>query len=102
MLRRALKYNQINLDDYLIIDIRDLEDYQKGHITHAIWVRDITRIGYIAKEHPDKKILLYCYHGNTARIYTETLLLDGFKNIFFLKENIEEFEQLQIPMETSK
>ena len=99
MLGHALKYKNIKLDDYIIIDIRDLEDYKMEHIINAIWVRDIQRIGYIAKEHPDKKILLYCYHGNTARIYTETLLCEGIKNVFFLKENIEEFQELQIPMQ---
>ena len=101
MLGRGLKFQDIHskMKDYLIIDIRHLEDFQQSHIQDAICVRDIKRIGYIAKEHSDKKILLYCYHGNTARIYTETLLYDGIKNVYFLKENIEEFDSLGIPME---
>lgn len=99
MKNHALKFNDIQLKDYLIIDIREKIDFDTFHIQDAIHIQDITRISYIAKENQDKKILLYCYHGNTARYYTQHLINAGFTNIYFLKENYEEFETLGIPLE---
>ncbi|MCE3037163.1 rhodanese-like domain-containing protein [Helicobacter anatolicus] len=102
MQERALKYHAINLKDYLLIDIREKEDYLNFHIQNATWVQDITKITELCQNNPDKKILLYCYHGNTARFYTEHLIQAGYKNIYYLKENYEEFEELKIPLEYSK
>lgn len=102
MRNHGLKYGQINLKDYILIDIREEEDYKNFHITDAIHLQDIAKIGHIAKENPDKKILLYCYHGNTANSYTQELVRWGFENIYFLQENYEEFESLGIPLSFQK
>ncbi|RDU73258.1 rhodanese-like domain-containing protein [Helicobacter anseris] len=94
----ALKFKQINLKDYIVIDIREKEDYKKFHIQNAIHLQDIRKIIALAEEKTNKNILLYCYHGNTASMYVHHLLNLGVENVYFLKENYEEFEEMGIPL----
>lgn len=94
----ALKFKQTNLKDYILIDIREKEDYEKFHIQDAIHLQDTRKIIDLAKERLNENILLYCYHGNTASMYVHRLLNLGIKNVYFLKENYEEFEKIGIPL----
>lgn len=96
----ARKFKDITLEDFLLIDIRDTEDFQAAHIPQAIHERDLTHIAQLASQKPERNILLYCYHGNTAARYTAALLEIGLRNIYFLQENIEEFSALGIPLES--
>lgn len=56
-------------EDYYLLSVRSAEDYAKGHIKGAINVpfNKDTLKGVIAKGVPkDKKVVVYCYTGQTA------------------------------------
>lgn len=87
-----------NPKDYLIIDIRQNEDFVIGHIDGALNLHNINSIASIAKNNADKKILLYCYSGHTASIYGSELVLRGIDNIYYLDESILKFEHYSIEL----
>lgn len=66
--------------DYLIIDVRKSEDYNKGHIKGAInifWL-DILKEENIKKLPIDKQIIVYCYVGHTSSQIMTLLKLLGY------------------------
>ncbi|PAF41219.1 rhodanese-like domain-containing protein [Helicobacter sp. 11S03491-1] len=84
--------------DYLIIDIRHPYDFAEAHIVGALNLTDLRSIATIAKNNADKKILLHCYSGHTASVYGSELVLAGLENIYYLDENIADFEDHGIRM----
>lgn len=55
-------------DDYFLIDIRNAEDYQKGHLEGAINIpyQNIAELENLKKIPTDKKVVLIGYNGNDA------------------------------------
>lgn len=72
----------------LIIDIRDISDFNSGHIKNAIHM-DTKKLYYYFNEkwHPYKydKIVLVCYSGQSAAFDAAVLQLLGFDNVCSLK-----------------
>lgn len=67
-------------DDYYILSIRSADDYAAGHIPTA------QRIGYglgmqeeLVQLPADKKIIVYCYSGQTSSQTTATLRMLGYE-----------------------
>ncbi|PAF49944.1 hypothetical protein BKH41_01185 [Helicobacter sp. 12S02232-10] len=89
-------------EDYLIIDIRHPYDHAQAHIKGTLNVVDLDKIAKIAQENEDKKILLHCYSGHTASVYGSELVLAGLENIYYLDENILDFESFGIKMVNEK
>ena len=69
--------------DYIILDVRTPQEYNMGHIPHAILIPNET----IGKEQipalPDKDqlILVYCRSGNRSKQASEKLVALGYTNI---------------------
>ena len=78
------------ISDFLIIDIRGEGYYLLDHIKSAINIESTKRISYIAKEHSDKKILLYCHHGISAKSVSEELEKMGFDNVYYVDSSFSE------------
>ncbi len=91
-LDHAITLDSFNPSDYCIIDIRDHHSYQEGHLKGAIHLDDLQAIKDFALQRPDQKVLLQCWHGNTAGRYASLLHGMGLENIYFLKANIEDFK----------
>ncbi|PAF48362.1 hypothetical protein BKH46_00115 [Helicobacter sp. 12S02634-8] len=91
----------LDMRDYLIIDIRHPYDHAQGHINGALNIVELGKIAKIAQENPDKKILLHCYSGHTASVYGSELTLAGLENIYYLDENILDFEHYGIVLQKS-
>lgn len=66
---------------YFLIDLRQMEDYKKGHIQGAInifWL-DILKKENLEKLPVNKEILIYCYVGHTSSQVVVLLNLLGYK-----------------------
>lgn len=83
-------------EDYIVVDIRHPYDFKEGHIQGAINIVDLEAIANLAKKNPDKKFLLQCYSGHTASVYGSELVIAGLDNIYYLDENIVDFEEYGI------
>ena len=62
-------------NDPLIISVRAKEDYEKGHIPGAVWVKpgDLFTPETLSKIDPDREIVVVCYTGQAASHVTEGL-----------------------------
>ncbi|WP_104695900.1 rhodanese-like domain-containing protein [Helicobacter salomonis] len=87
-----------NPRDYHIIDIRDAKSYREAHLKEACHMDDLNAIRDFALAHSEKKILLQCWHGNTASHYASALHSAGVNNVYFLKGNFEEFKDLGLEL----
>ena len=69
--------------DYIILDVRTIEEYKEGHIPNAICIPNETIGEGIIKELPDKEqlILIYCRSGNRSKQAAEKLKKLGYTNL---------------------
>ena len=70
-------------EGYIILDVREQDEYDVGHIPEAILI-PYTQIGEKANEMlPDKDqlILVYCRSGRRSKIAAEALVELGYTNI---------------------
>ena len=69
--------------DYIILDVRTIEEYKEGHIPNAICIPNETIGEGIIKELPDKEqlILIYCRSGNRSKQAANKLQELGYTNL---------------------
>ena len=68
---------------YIIIDVREQDEYDEGHIPGAILIPYGEIADRAEKELPDKDqlILVYCRSGRRSKIAAEDLVKLGYTNI---------------------
>ena len=82
-----------NNDSALIVDLRDSDTFNSGHITSSISVpaKDISRrSNELVKT--DKSIVLVCETGGASTNAGETLKKEGLEKILILKGGINEWK----------
>lgn len=69
--------------DYIILDVRTPEEYEEGHIPHAINIPNETISTKEISELPNKEqlILVYCRSGNRSKQAAGKLSKLGYSNI---------------------
>ena len=70
-------------DDFIILDVREQDEFNEGHIPDAILL-PYTEIENKAEEmlpDKDKQILVYCRSGRRSKIAAESLAKLGYTNI---------------------
>lgn len=80
-------------DQVLIIDVRSEEEYNAGHIPHAIniFIDEMEGRFDEIEDYKDKPIILYCNTGNRSRKAAEILASNGFKDVTNA-QGVKEFE----------
>ena len=70
--------------NYLIVDVRTLEEYEKKHIPNAILVPiDQLRAGkFDALPDKNQPLLVYCWTGRRAEDAAKILVDNGYKNVY--------------------
>ena len=88
-----------NNDSALIVDLRDSDTFNSGHITSSINVpaKDISRrSNELVKT--DKSIVLVCETGGASTNAGETLKKEGLEKILILKGGINEWKMSNLPL----
>ena len=70
-------------EEHIILDVREKDEYDGGHITDAILI-SYTEIENKAQQMlPDKnaQILVYCRPGRRSKIAAESLVKFGYTNV---------------------
>lgn len=69
--------------DYIILDVRTLEEYEIGHIPNAICIPNETIDKSVIEKLPNKDqlILIYCRSGNRSKQATKKLEKLGYTNL---------------------
>ena len=70
--------------DYIILDVRTLEEYVQGHIPNAILIPDYDIEEKAEEVLKDKNqlILVYCRSGRRSKLASEKLVQLGYTNIY--------------------
>ena len=70
--------------DLVIIDVRDKEAYEKGHIPGAqhLAMDDLT--SFCQNNESKQSLLVYCYHGISSRAVAQHLTDQGFDSVYSL------------------
>ena len=71
-------------ENYLIIDVRDAEEYAKGHINFAINMPLDTFKDHLSEieDWKDKNVILYCNSGKMSGEAADILASNGFTKVF--------------------
>ena len=88
-----------NNDSALIVDLRDSDTFNSGHITSSINVpaKDISRrSNELVKT--DKSIVLVCETGGASTNAGENLKKEGIEKILILKGGINESKMSNLPL----
>ena len=88
-----------NQNSALIIDIRDSESFNAGHITASKNIPQndlLRRINEITNI--DKSIILVCDMGNISPNAGEALKKEGFEDIYLLKGGINQWRIDNLPL----
>lgn len=72
-----------NESDYVILDVRTLDEYNSGHIENAIVIPydEIETKAEDILKNKDQLILVYCRSGRRSKIAAESLVKLGYTNI---------------------
>lgn len=76
-------YSEIDNDNVYIIDVREVNEYNSGHIKNAHNI-PLSKIENINKKiiSLDSKIIVYCQSGNRSNKAAEMLLTMGYTNVY--------------------
>ena len=88
---KEVNYNEINLNEYIIIDVRNKREFSENHLKGAINIPlpDIKRKIELFVRQKDKKILVYCEYGGRSSKAANILNGVGYINVFNLKGGVE-------------
>ena len=88
---KEVEYNEINLNEYILIDVRSRREFSEKHLDGAINIplpevkKNIEN--YIKDK--SKKILVYCEYGGRSARTVKILEELGYVNVFNLKGGLE-------------
>lgn len=86
-------YDVLNMDNPVIIDIRDNYSYNMGHIDNALNIPYYSLLGnykyYLRK---DEIYYLYCDYGTKSREISDRLNMFGY-NTYYVKEGYLDFKK---------
>lgn len=86
---KEVSFEDINLKDYFVIDVRSKKEYEEGHLNGAINLPLFSIKRNINKINTGKKILVYCQSGERSKKALKILEDLGIKNIYNLKGGVE-------------
>lgn len=94
--------NLINHEHALVIDIRDKNDYNRGHIIDAIHVLKDDLLQKKSNKFKDKKLILVCNRGISAADLANKLNHSKeFSQIFVLAGGMHAWQNAELPIVTS-
>lgn len=87
--------------DYVLIDVRETEEWTNGHAAGALHIgRGVleARIEAAVPER-DKRLVLYCASGARSALAVESLQRMGYSNVYSLDGGMAAYQAAGLPME---
>ena len=88
---KEVEYNEINLNEYIIIDVRSRREFREGHLNGAINIplSDINKSIEKQIRNKESKILIYCQYGIRSKKAAEILEDLNYTQVYNLKNGLE-------------
>ena len=77
----------------LILDCRDVKNYQGGHLENALHVHDGLVNSLIKRGDKQRSLLIYCYHGHASQHLAEIFSDFGFSDVYSLEGGFTQWQQ---------
>lgn len=71
-------------ENTIVIDIRDEESFNSGHISGSINLDNIKFPLFVQDTPKDTPIIVVCYHGNSSQGIAQYLSIQGFTEAYSL------------------
>ena len=71
-------------DQSLLVDIRDLNSYNQGHIPGAVNLNNDNLQNYISEQDFEKPLVVVCYVGNSSQGAADFMAGAGFETVYSL------------------
>ena len=102
---KVINHNEVvrlmNTDEAVVVDLRSLEEFQRGHIIGSVNVLPSEiknqNVGTI-ESHKEKAIVLVDINGVSAPTSAALLTKQGFNRVFVLKEGISAWAGANLPL----
>ncbi|WP_111657993.1 rhodanese-like domain-containing protein [Isoalcanivorax indicus] len=92
--------NMVNRQDAVIVDLRDEDDFRKGHIAGSVNVpygKINDRVSEL-KGYQDKPVILVCNMGSHASIAGRALKQHGFSDLYRMRGGIQGWRNDNLPV----
>lgn len=86
------KANELMQGEASIVDVRDPQSFQNGHLAGAILLDNNTVESFIQSTNKDLPVIVYCYHGNSSQQAGQFLAEQGFTQVYSMDGGFEEWK----------
>jgi len=86
-------------EDYIILDVRTLEEFNQGHLEGALHIPVDELEGRLDELSEEKPIIVHCKSGGRSKTASNLLIENGFTQVYDMSGGILEWEQEGYPME---
>jgi thiosulfate sulfurtransferase len=90
-----------NDDKPVIVDIRDINSFNQGHIKDAIHLSNESLADFLRTTDPDVATVVCCYHGHSSQQAAQYLVSQDFTDVYSLDGGFSAW-QLAFPDAISK
>ena len=84
--------NKINNEESIVVDIRDKDSFEQGHIDGALNLSNDNIDSFVLDTEKNQCIIVCCYHGNSSQRAAQFLTDRGFKNVYSLNGGYEQWK----------
>ncbi len=81
----------INSKDVNIVDIRDLNAFNSGHIVDAEHLDNHSLAAFVEDTEQDVPLIVCCYHGNSSQPAAAYMAEKGFEEVYSLDGGYEQW-----------
>lgn len=92
--------NIINHQDALVVDVRTVEEFSKGHIIHAMNIPSsgLLKQLQLLEKHRERPLILNCNSGARSAQACKQLRKNGFTKVYNLRGGILAWENASLPI----
>ena len=85
----------LSIERYMVLDIRDRQSFDSGHISGAIHINSDNVNNFIDENDLSTPIVVCCYHGNSSKSAAQLLVDNGFEDVYSLNGGYEGWKESQ-------
>jgi rhodanese-related sulfurtransferase len=90
--------NKMNHENAVVIDIRDPEQFAKGHIIDAMLANNLSFEQKKMDKYKKKIIILTCTRGVHSASLAAKLAAQGFESVYVLRGGMEAWQKASLPL----